>query len=47
MCGRVAHFRFKDDPNTSSLDLQQKLEFVLDEILATQEVKRLDPIVVH
>lgn len=35
LCGRVAQYKFKDDPNVSSLDLQQKLEFVLDEILAT------------
>lgn len=47
LCGRVAHFKFKEDPNISHLDLSQKLECVLDEILATQDVKRQDPIVVH
>lgn len=46
MCGRVAHHRFKDDENVSSLDLSQKLEFVLDEVLGTIFVKRKDPVII-
>lgn len=40
LMGRVAHFKFTD-PNMS---LVTKLENVLDEILGTMNIKRLDPV---
>ena len=46
MIGRVAHFRYKDDPDYANVDLASKIEFVLDEVLGTLNIKRLDPIVI-
>jgi hypothetical protein len=46
LIGRVAHFRYKDDVDYSNVDLASKIEFVLDEILGTLNIKRLDPIVI-
>lgn len=46
MIGRVAHFRYKGDPDYANVDLASKIEFVLDEVLGTMNIKRLDPIVI-
>lgn len=40
LMGRVAHFKFTD----SSMSLVTKLENVLDEVLGTMSIKRLDPV---
>ena len=42
----MAHFRYKDDPDYANVDLASKIEFVLDEVLGTLNIKRLDPIVI-
>ena len=46
LIGRVAHFRYKDDPDYANVDLASKIEFVLDEVLGILNIKRLDPIVI-
>ena len=44
MIGRVAQFKFKEEGG-ADMDLANKIEFVLDEILATIGFKRLDPVI--
>jgi len=43
MIGRVAHFKYRGDPDFAKLALAVRIELILDEVLATVDVKRKDP----
>ena len=43
MIGRVAHFKFKDDPEMATLELPQKIEIIMEEVLAIQGIERQEP----
>ena len=47
--GRLAHFKYSEalGPEFKTMPLENKLEFVLDEVLATQNIQRKDPVVVN
>lgn len=46
LIGRVAHLKFKEDPDFGLADMQTKIEIVLDKVLEQYQIKRLDPIIV-
>ena len=43
MCGRVAEFRCKNDPDSFDMDIIEKLEVVFDKILATVGLQTILP----
>lgn len=43
MMGRVAHFKYKDDPEMSKVELHTKLEYVMDEVLGAFNIQRIEP----
>lgn len=43
MIGRVAHFKYRGDQDFAKTALAVRIELILDEVLATVDVKRKDP----
>ena len=43
MIGRVAHFKFKDDPEMATLELPQKIEIIMEEVLSVLNIERQEP----
>ena len=40
MITRIAHFKYKDDPEYANISFETKIEYVLDEILGIYNIKR-------